>query len=249
MQAVDDCDAVVNLAGENLFSSRWNVSFKQLLRDSRVHATQNLVQALARKPGNGAGQPRMLINASAIGYYGAHEDEELTEESPPGDDFLARLCVEWEQAARQAEALGIRVAIVRIGVVLDKEGGALRRLLTPFQVGMGGPAGSGKQWISWIHHADLAGILLFALDNVALRGPINAMAPEPVTNKDFAQAVGRALGRPAFISTPAFALRMMLGEVADVVLTGQRVLPKRTLALGYTFKFPTLDKALADVLG
>jgi uncharacterized protein (TIGR01777 family) len=242
-EAVDGCDAVVNLTGENLFNRRWDAAFKTVLQGSRVRSTENLVQALARKPGG----PRVLVNASAVGYYGPR-DEELTEDSPPGDDFLARLCVAWEKAARQAEPLGVRVAVVRIGVVLDRAGGALRQMLPTFQAGMGGSTGSGKQWVSWVHHADLTGILLLALDNPDARGPLNAMAPNPVTNADFARALGRALHRPAFLATPAFALRLVLGEVADVALSGQRVLPKRTLALGYGFQFPTLDGALLDVL-
>jgi uncharacterized protein len=248
MEALDNCDAVINLAGENLFSKRWNATFKRILHDSRINSTQNVVQALARKAQSDSGRPKVLVNASAVGYYGPHGDEELTEESAPGNDFLAQLCVEWERAARSAEPLGIRVATVRIGVVLDKEGGALSRLLPTFRMGMGGPTGSGGQWISWIHHADLVGILLLALDNMTVQGPINAMAPNPVTNRDFAHAVGQAMSRPALLSTPGFALRMLLGEVADVVLTGQRVLPKKALALGYAFKFPALNEALADVL-
>ncbi len=248
MGAVADCDAVVNLVGEDLFSRRWNAGFKKVLRDSRVKSTENLVQALAQSPRSATGRPRVLVNASAVGYYGPHGDEELTEESPPGTDFLGQLCVAWEEAASQAETLGVRVALVRIGVVLDRKGGALRRLLPQFQMGMGGSIGSGRQWISWIHHADLTGILLLALDNPTARGPINAMAPHPVTNRDFAQAVARTLGRPSFLSMPEFALRMTLGEVADVVLTGQRVLPKEALALGYPFRFPALNEALADAL-
>jgi uncharacterized protein (TIGR01777 family) len=248
MDAVADCQAVVNLAGENLFSRRWNADFKQVLRDSRVKSTENLVKALAQSARSAAGTPRVLVNASAVGYYGPQGDEELTEESPPAKDFLGQVCVEWERAASKAESAGVRVAIVRIGVVLDRKGGALGRLLPQFQVGMGGSIGSGKQWISWIHHADLTGILLLALDNPSAQGPINAMAPHPVTNRDFAQGVAQTLGRPSFLSMPEFALRMMLGEVADVVLTGQRVLPKKALALGYGFQFPTLNETLADAL-
>jgi uncharacterized protein (TIGR01777 family) len=248
MEALNDCDAVVNLAGENLFNKRWNTAFKKVIHDSRVNSTANVVQALARQPHSAAGDPRVLVSASAIGYYGPRGDEELTEESPPGEDFLARLCVEWEREALRAESLGVRVAVVRIGVVLDREGGALQQMLRPFQMGMGGPAGSGRQWVSWIHHADLTGILRLALDNDAARGPVNAMAPNPVTNRDFAQALGEALHRPSFISTPEFALRLMLGEVAGAVLTGQRVLPKRALALGHVFQFPTLGEALSDLL-
>jgi uncharacterized protein len=248
MDAVADCDAVVNLTGQNLFHKRWNEAYKQLLRDSRVKSTQHVVEALARSPRTAAGQSKTLVNASAIGYYGPRGDEEVTEETPPGDDFLARLCVDWEDAARKVEASGVRLAIVRIGVVLAKEAGALAQLLTPFKMGVGGPVGSGKQWMSWVHHEDIVGILLLALDNPSAAGPINGTAPNPVTNKDFAKALGRALNRPSFVPTPGFALKLGLGEVADVVLTGQRVLPRKALALGYPFKYPTLDEALKDLL-
>jgi uncharacterized protein (TIGR01777 family) len=248
MDAMADCDAVIHLAGENVFARRWSPEFKALLRDSRVKSTENVVQALARKPHTAAGNAKILVNASAIGYYGPHGDEELAEDSPPGDDFLARLCVEWEQAARAAEPHGVRVAYVRVGIVLAKEGGALAKLLTPFKLGAGGPAGSGKQWMSWIHRDDLVGIFLLALDHDNARGPLNGTAPEPVTNKQFGKVLGHALHRPSFAPTPAFALRLMLGEVADVIVTGQRVLPKRPLALGYTFQYPTVEAALAEIL-
>jgi uncharacterized protein (TIGR01777 family) len=248
MDAVADCDAVIHLAGENVFARRWSPEFKALLRDSRVKSTENVVQALAKQPRTAAGNAKVLVNASAIGYYGPHGDEELTEDSPPGDDFLARLCVEWEQAARGAEQHGVRVAYVRVGVVLAKEGGALAKLLTPFKLGGGGPAGSGRQWMSWIHRDDLVGIFLLALDHDNARGPLNGTAPEPVTNKAFGKALGHALHRPSFMPTPGFALRLMLGEVADVIVNGQRVLPKRPLALGYSFQYPTVEAALAEIL-
>lgn len=252
MDAVGECDAVIHLAGENVFGRRWNEAFKRLLFDSRVQSTANVVEALARSPRTAAGTAKTLVNASAIGYYGPHGGEELTEESPPGHDFLAHLCVEWEKAARGAEAHGIRVAIVRIGVVLDKQGGALAKMLTPFRLGAGGPIGwtpwSGNQVMSWIHHEDLVGILLLGLDNTQASGPMNGTAPEPVSNRDFSKALGRALHRPAVLPTPPLALRIMLGEVADVIATGQRVLPKRALALGYRFRFPRIDAALADLL-
>jgi uncharacterized protein (TIGR01777 family) len=247
--AVTDCDAVINLAGENIFARRWSEKFKNLLRDSRTQSTANVVEALARKPRTARGQPKTLINASAIGIYGPHGDDEVTEESPPGNDFLARICVEWENAAQQAEPLGVRVAIVRIGVVLERGGGALSKMLTPFKLGVGGKVGSGTQWMSWVHNADVVGILLFALENAEAHGPFNATAPNSVTNKDFSKELGYALRRPSYVPTPAFALRLGLGEVADVITTGQRVLPQRALEAGYTFRFPTLEAALADVVG
>lgn len=249
VDAVADCDGVIHLAGENVFARRWNDEFKALLRDSRVKSTANVVEAIARKPDAPRGGRKVLVNASAIGYYGPHGDEEVTEDSPPGDDFLARLCVEWEVAARKAEPLGVRVAMVRVGVVLDKEGGALKQMLGPFKWGLGGPVGFfGTQYVSWIHHDDMAGVLLLALDNAGAAGPLNGTAPQPVTTKQFGKALGRALSRPAFMPIPGFALRLRFGEVAHILTTGQRVLPERALGLGYPFKFPTIDAALADIL-
>jgi len=244
-----ECDAVVNLAGENLFNHRWNDQFKALMTDSRLQTTAHVVEALGRKPRREDGTPKVLVNASAIGIYGPHGDEELTEESPPGSDFLAGLCVEWEKAARAVEAFGVRCALMRTGIVLDKQGGVLAQLRTPFKLGVGGPVGDGRQWMSWIHHEDMTGVLLLALDNNEAVGPLNATAPNPVANRDFATAFGKALHRPSFMPTPRFVLRVMLGESADVVTTGQRVLPKKTMALGYSYQFPQIDAALADVFG
>lgn len=247
MNAVADCDAVIHLAGENVFARRWSEDFKKLLRDSRVQSTQHVVEALARRPQTAAGQPKVLVNASAIGWYGPHGDEELAESDPPGNDTLARLCVEWEAAAHAAEQHGIRVAIVRVGIVLDKNGGALAQMLTPFKLGVGGKVGSGNQWMSWIHNEDLVSLFLLPLDNTAAAGPLNGTAPHPVTNKQFSKALGSALHRPSFMPTPGFALRIMLGEVAEVITSGQRVLPRRPLELGYTYKFPELGPALQDI--
>jgi uncharacterized protein len=248
MDAVNDCDAVINLTGENIFNKRWSDAFKKLLRDSRVLSTTHVVEALRRNPVRGDGTPRTLVNASAIGYYGPCGDEEITEEAPPGKDFLAELCVAWEAAARPAEAAGIRVAVIRVGVVLGKDGGPIAKLLTPFKMGAGGPVGSGRQWLSWIHHADIVGIFVHALENSTAVGPINGTAPNPATNKEFSKSLGRALHRPAVMWTPGFALELGLGGVAEVILSGQRVLPKKALTLGYTFKFPGLDEGLADAL-
>jgi uncharacterized protein (TIGR01777 family) len=247
-EAAGNADAVVNLAGENIFGRRWNDAFIQLIRDTRVRSTENVVQALGRNPRSASGAPKVLVNASAIGYYGPHGDEELTEDSPPGDDVMARVCVDWEAAAKKAEPLGVRVAILRIGIVLDKAGGALKQMLTPFKMYAGGPVGSGKQWMSWIHHEDLVGLILLALQDGMADGPINGTAPEPVPNREFAKALGRALRVPSFLPTPAFALRVMLGQAAQVVTTGQRVLPRRAERLGYAFKFPQIDEALRDAL-
>jgi uncharacterized protein (TIGR01777 family) len=248
MKTILDCDAIVNLAGENIFARRWNAAFKTALLDSRVTSTQHILEALAQKPTRAGRLPSVLVNASAIGYYGPHGDEELTEDSPPGPDFLAHICVEWEKAARAAENFGVRCALVRIGIVLDREGGALTKMLTPFKLFVGGPVGNGRQWMSWVHHEDLTGLLLLALDNPGARGPLNGTAPTPVTNRAFAKALGAALHRPAFVPTPAFALRLGLGEVADVLTTGQRVLPRQALALGYQFKYADINNALRNLL-
>ncbi len=250
------CDAAVNLAGENLFARRWDEAFKAQLRDSRLRATENVAAALAKQPARADGAPKVLVNGSAVGYYGPHGDEELTEDSPPGDDFMARLCADWEAAAlavgepgASAPGAAPRVAVVRTGVVLDPAGGALAQLLTPFKLGLGGPVGSGRQYLPWIHHADIVGIFLLALDHPEARGPLNGTAPHPVTNKQFAKALGAALGRPAFLPTPALGLRLLLGEVAGVITTGQRVLPKRPLELGYQFRYPEVGPALRQLVG
>jgi uncharacterized protein (TIGR01777 family) len=243
-----DCDAAINLAGENVFGRRWNDDYKNRLRDSRLKSTAHVAEALARRPASSDGRARVLVNASAIGYYGPHGDEELDESSPPGSDFLAELCVAWEKAASPAAAAGVRCVFVRIGVVLDREGGALAKIRTPFKLFAGGPVGSGRQWMSWIHHEDMTGLLLLALDHGDASGPLNATAPNPATNREFAKTLGRVMHRPSFMPTPGFMLRLALGEVANVVTTGQRVLPRKALALGYSFAFPALDAALAEIL-
>jgi hypothetical protein len=245
---VAECDAVINLAGAGIFDKRWDEAYKATLRDSRWRSTANVVAALAKQPTRADGTPKVLVSGSAVGYYGPHGDEELTEDSPPGDDFMARICVEWESAARAAEPAGVRVALVRTGVVLDPAGGALKALMPPFKFGAGGPVGSGRQYMSWIHHADCVGVMLLALDHAEVSGPANAAAPQPVTNKEFGKALGRALRRPAFLPTPGFGLRLLLGEVAGVITTGQRVLPKRALGLGYRFRYPDIDAALRQLI-
>src|SRR5262245_32298469 len=244
--ALAGCDAVVHLAGENIFARRWTPAFKQLLRDSRVRSTEALVAALAKLP---AGErPGVLVSGSAVGYYGPRGDEELGEDAPPGDDFLARVCADWERAALAAEAAGLRVVLLRTGLVLDRAGGLLPQVLTPFKLFVGGPVGSGRQWMSWIHHADLTGLLLTALDQPAARGPLNGTAPRPVTNRDFSTALGQVLGRPSAVRVPALALRLRFGEVAMVMTSGQRAVPRRALGLGYQFEFPDLEGALRDLL-
>jgi uncharacterized protein (TIGR01777 family) len=249
MDAVKDCDAVVNLVGEGIFNKRWTADFKDTLVKSRVESTKNVVLALQAAPKKADGSPKVLVSASAIGYYGPHDDEQLTESSPAGSDFMAQICTEWEKAAEQAGAAGIRVVRLRTGVVLDKKGGALAKMLTPFKMFVGGPIGSGKQYMSWIHHDDLVGLILFAIDRPNVSGPLNGTAPKPVTNAEFSKALGKALGRPSFLPTPAFMLRLALGEVADVITKGQRVLPKASLDAGYQFKFTDVDAALREIFG
>ncbi|HLW68210.1 MAG TPA: TIGR01777 family oxidoreductase [Gemmataceae bacterium] len=244
-----ECDAIVNLAGENIVGKRWNDEVRRTLRESRVKATENCVQALSRQPRRSDGSPKVLVNASAIGYYGPHGDEELDENSPPGNDFLAGICMDWERATVPAKDAGVRVVLARIGVVLANDGGPLAKMLLPFKLGLGGRQGSGKQWFSWVHRDDVVGLIALALDNPVVSGPVNVTAPNPVTNKDFAKTLGRALGRPAFMPTPGFMLKLVMGDGAEIVLTGQRVLPKRAQECGYSFRFPELDGALAEILG
>jgi uncharacterized protein (TIGR01777 family) len=249
MHAVDDCDCVVNLTGEGIFTRRWDDKFKETLRTSRLQSTANMVEALRRKPTTATGATKTLVNSSAIGYYGPLHDEIVTEETAPGKDYMAQLCVEWEAEATKAVALGVRTVLLRTGVVLDNAGGALQEMAKPFRMaGFSGPIGSGKQYVSWIHQADMVGLILLAIDNPAASGPMNATSPNPVTNKEMTRAIGRIFDRPAWAPTPAFVIRLMLGEVAEVVTRGQRVLPRKSEKLGYAFKFPTLDAALLDTL-
>jgi uncharacterized protein len=236
-------DAVVHLAGENI-AQRWTARVRQALTSSRVRSTQNLVAGLA------AAEPRphTLVSVSAVGYYGARGEEPLDEDARPGGDFLAQLCVAWEAEARSAEELGVRVVTPRVGVVLDRRGGALAQLLTPFRLGLGGPIAGGRQYISWIHSGDLIALLQGALADERWRGAINATAPEPVTNREFARALGAALGRPARMPIPGAALRLRYGEMAQTVTTGARVLPAQALMLGFDFRHPRLQGALAELL-
>lgn len=249
MGVVRDCDAVVNLAGENLFARRWSAAFKEQLRSSRLEATANVARALAEHPRRPDGTPKLLANASAVGYYGPRGEEELDEAAPPGNDFLARLCVDWEDATRPAADAGARVVLLRTGVVFDPAGGALRQMLLPFRLFAGGPIGSGRQYLSWIHHADQVALILLALDDARVQGPLNLTAPQPVTSKEFARVAGRVLHRPSFFPAPAFMVRLKVGEVAGVITTGQRVVPRRAQELGYVFRFTRVEGALRDVLG
>lgn len=239
-------DAIVHLAGEGVADRRWTAERKQAIRDSRVYGTRALVDALASLPGNE--RPRTFVSASAIGYYGDRGDEALDERSSPGSDFLAEVCVAWEREAFKAAALGLRAVAVRIGVVLSKDGGALAKMLLPFRLGAGGPVGSGRQWMSWIHLDDLVALFTFALDDPAVSGPLNGAAPEPVVNRTFTAELGRALRRPALVPLPAFALRLAFGEMSSVLLASQRVLPAAAERLGFRFRHPRLPGALAEIV-
>lgn len=240
-----EADAVINLAGESIAGRRWSAAHKRALRESRVSTTRRLVDAIEAQ----AHRPSALINASAIGYYGPRGDEPLGEETAPGEDFLARLCVEWEREAGRAERLGVRVARLRIGMVLGPDGGALAKLAVPFKLWVGGHPGSGRQWVSWIHRDDVIGLIVRAMEHPALAGPVNATAPEPVTMKEFCRSLGRALNRPSWAPVPGLALRVIVGEMADVLVTGQRVTPTAAQRAGYAFTFPRLPDALAACVG
>jgi uncharacterized protein (TIGR01777 family) len=241
--ALAGATGVVHLAGEPV-AQRWSAEAKRRIRESRERGTANLVAGLA------AGEPRplVLVCASAVGYYGARGTEELDEGAPPGGGFLAQVCVAWEREARAAAALGVRVVVVRTGVVLDPSGGALAKMLPPFRAGVGGPVAGGRQWLPWIHVDDLVGIYLAALDGPDWEGPVNGTAPAPVTNRDFSKALGRALRRPAVAPVPRLALKLLYGEMEQIVTTGQRAVPRRALELGYAFRHRDLDEALRSAL-
>jgi uncharacterized protein (TIGR01777 family) len=241
-ESLREADAIIHLAGEPV-AQRWTAAAKQRILDSRVVGTRNLVEALGRF----TRRPETLICASAIGYYGSRGDEILTESSAPGSGFLPEVCVAWEREALAAEAFGIRVVRVRTGVVLDANGGALVRMLPPFRMGLGGRLGSGRQWMSWIHLEDLAALFQFAVES-QVRGPLNAVAPNPVTNSDFTRELAHALRRPAVFPVPEFALKMLFGEMADVLLASQRVAPAAAEAAGFRFRFPQLAPALESLL-
>jgi uncharacterized protein (TIGR01777 family) len=241
-------EAVVHLAGEPV-AQRWSEAAKRAIRDSREIGTRNLVEGLrlAGEPDAGA-RPRTLVSSSAIGYYGPHRDEPLDEDAPPGRDFLAQVCRDWEAEAVRATELGVRVVRVRTGVVLDRGGGALSKMLPSFRLGVGGPLAGGRQFISWIHTEDLVGIMRAALEDQRWDGPVNGTAPEPVSNRDFSRALARALRRPALVPVPAAALRMLYGGMAEMLTTGARVVPAKALVLGYEFLHPHVDEALRSAL-
>ena len=235
-------DGVINLAGFSIFG-RWNDKTKKLIYDSRILTTRNVVEAMSPKKGS------VLCSTSAVGYYGFRNDEEITEEGSPGDDFLASVCVDWENEANMAADKGVRVAITRFGIVLGKTGGALGQMIPAFKKFVGGPLGSGNQWFSWIHMEDLLNAFIFVFENQEIRGPVNFCSPYPVRNRDLAKALGKILSRPSFLTTPGFMLRLVLGEFGSVLLEGQRVVPAKLLKNGFSFSYPDITGALKDVVG
>jgi len=245
LQDLGEVDGAVHLAGESIASGRWTPEKKQLIRDSRVQGTRVLCEAMTRL----AKPPRVIVCASAIGYYGHRGDELLTEQSASGSGFLAEVCREWEAAAAPAAQAGIRVVHTRFGMVLSPAGGALAKMLPPFRLGLGGPLGSGRQWVSWVALDDVVGAIGAALSSPVLQGPVNVVAPTPVTNREFTAQLGRALNHPAIVPAPAFVLRFALGELAaDLLLASTRVEPSKLQAARYVFRYSTLDQALRHLL-
>ncbi|MFB2981473.1 TIGR01777 family oxidoreductase [Microseira sp. BLCC-F43] len=242
-QSLSGCDGVVNLAGESIAEGRWTPERKQAIIDSRKLGTQRLVEAIAKANP----KPSVLVNASAIGYYGTSETATFEETSTPGRDFLAQVCQVWEAEAQKVKDAGVRLVIIRTGIVLGM-GGALAKMLPPFQLFAGGPIGSGRQWFSWIHREDLVNLILQALTREEMEGVFNGTAPNPVPMAEFCQTLGQVLNRPSWLPVPDFALELLLGDGAKVVLEGQQVLPKRTLASGFQFQYPNLKQALESIL-
>ncbi len=243
LDSVPTLDAIVHLAGEPI-AQRWNPEVKRAIRDSRVQGTQQLVTAISKL----RHKPSVLVSASAVGYYGDRGDEMLTESSAPGSDFLAQICVDWEREALRARELGLRVVLIRIATVLGRDGGALKQMLTPFRLGVGGKFGNGRQWMPWIHLHDLVQLLIFAAENPTLDGALNGSAPGPVTNAEFNRAMGAALHRPAIFPAPKFALKLALGDLADFVLKSERVVPEATQRAGFSFKYPEIGEALRSLV-
>lgn len=240
---VESADGIVHLAGESIAAGRWTEQRKRSIRDSRVASTRALAEAVvaARKP------PSVVVQGSAVGYYGSRGDQEIDEEQPPGDDFLASVCRSWEEAGQAISAAGIRRPVLRTGIVLSNEGGALPRMALPFRLFAGGPAGDGRQWMPWIHIRDQVAAMQWLLEHSTADGPFNLTAPNPVTNREFSTCLGRTLHRPSFMPAPGFALRAALGEMADLILTGQRAVPGRLLAGGFRFHFSEIEAALRDL--
>jgi len=241
---IDGDTAILHLAGESIASGRWSDAKKRRIRESRVDSGKAVLAAIRQA----SEKPRVLLQGSAVGYYGPCGDEVVTESHPPGSDFLAGVCVDWEGSTAEAESLGVRRALLRTGIVLSPKGGALPKMALPFRLMAGGPIGSGRQWVPWIHIADEVGAIRFLIEREDARGPFNLAAPRPLTNRDFSHALGKALHRPSFAPAPGFALRTVLGEMADMLLYGQRAVPHRLLEMGYAFRYPEALPALRNLL-
>ncbi|MBL9003913.1 MAG: TIGR01777 family oxidoreductase [Myxococcales bacterium] len=248
-QALAGCDAVVALAGEPVMGGRWTTEFKRRLYDSRIESVRRVVEALPPQSTKETPGPRVLISASAVGYYGSRGTQELTESAGPGSDFLANLCADWEAAAEAAKQVGARVVCLRIGVVLGEGGGALEKMLPAFRLFMGGPMGSGEQYWAWIHLEDVVGLILYSLSHAEVQGPVNAVAPGACTVREIAKQIGATLHRPAMFAVPELALKVLLGDRAEVLLASQRVVPQRARELGYRFRYEDLPTALRAALG
>lgn len=245
LEQVGEVEAVINLAGASLFDRRWTPAYKQVLRASRIDGTRRLVDWMAQL----SRPPRVLVSGSAVGWYGPRDDTPLDEGAAPGEDFAAWLCRGWEAEALKASAFGVRTCLLRTGIVLDRGGGALEKLLLPFRFGLGGPMGDGRQWMSWIHREDLVRLIVWLIGHEDAQGAFNGTAPEPVVNRAFARTLGAVLHRPAVLPTPGFALRLAFGEMAGLLLTGQRALPAAALAAGFRFRHATLEAALMRSIG
>jgi uncharacterized protein len=242
-EVVADHDLLINLAGASVFK-RWDEKYKKLLRDSRILTTRNLVEAIPAEPQSDT----TLLSTSGTGYYGFTGDQEVDERTPPGRDFLAQLARDWEVEALKAQSKGVRVVTTRFGIVLGKDGGALKQMALPFRFFVGGPVGSGEQWVPWVHIEDLCRAMLFLAENGGINGPVNLTAPEPIKNKDLARAIGQALQRPSFMPAPAFMIKLVLGEFGSVILEGQRALPKVLQEQGFAFSYPKIQDAVNQVL-
>ncbi len=239
---VKEHDVIINLAGASIFS-RWTTEQKKIIRESRIQTTRNLVSSLPDDA-----REITVFSTSAVGYYGFHEDEELTEDMPAGNDFLARLAYDWEQEAMFGKEKGARIVITRFGIVLGKNGGAIGQMLPLFKYFLGGPLGNGQQWFSWVHINDLVEAFMFLLQHTEIQGALNICSPEPVRNIDLGRAIGKILHRPSFIPSPGFIIRLMLGEFGSVLLKGQRVIPRRLLDAGFTFTYPNIEEALKSII-
>jgi uncharacterized protein (TIGR01777 family) len=243
VELLEDVTVIINLAGESIGNRRWTQPVKEEILNSRVQITQAIVNAVKQQ----RVLPKVLLNASAIGFYGPRGDAEITEGTPAGQDFLAKVCRAWEEEAFQAQTADVRVVVVRTGVVIG-DAGALTRMMIPFRFYIGGPMGTGAQWMSWIHIKDLTRLIRFAVENENMHGPVNATAPEPVQMKDFCNTLGQVMGRPSWLPVPGFLLKVVLGEMSDMLLNSQRVLPDKILKEGFVFWFPALKNALEDII-